>query len=381
MTGIPTTPADHSLADVMPSIAASLGVNLRNPLALPPTRDTVLVLVDGLGAELIRQHAEVAPTLSAMTTRMISAGFPATTATSLTSLAVGAPCSRHGIVGYSFALPDEGAETPTVFNSLRWTTGSAEGPSALDRFPPREVQALPSLLELLTEEGVDVTYVMREDFRASGLTRAAFRAEGEYRPAISLQEIREAILAVVAAPSKSRRFVYSYFGDLDLIGHIHGPGSPEWVQSLREVDAFVADLATDLPPGCGLLVTADHGMVAAETVIDIDATPSLLTDVEVLAGEARVRHVHARAGAETAVLAAWREELAGHARVLSREQALDEQLFGPGRDHADRLGHVIAVATGGVILARTHHEKMESGLLGHHGANTAAEQHIPLILR
>lgn len=381
MTGIPTTPADHSLADVMPSIAASLGLDLRNPLALPPTRDAVLVLVDGLGAELIRQHAEVAPTLSAMTTRMISAGFPATTATSLTSLAVGAPCSRHGIVGYSFALPDEGAETPTVFNSLRWTTGSAEGPSALDRFPPREVQVLPSLLELLTEEGVDVTYVMREDFRASGLTRAAFRAEGEYRPAISLQEIREAILDVVAAPSTSRRFVYSYFGDLDLVGHIHGPGSPEWVQSLREVDAFVADLATDLPPDCGMLVTADHGMVAAETVIDIDATPSLLADVEAVAGEARVRHVHARAGSESAVLAAWREELAGHARVLSREQALDEQLFGPGREHADRLGHVVAVATGGVILARTHHEKMESGLLGHHGANTAAEQHIPLILR
>lgn len=68
-------------------------------------------------------------------------------------------------------------------------------------------------------------------------------------------------------------------------------------------------------------------------------------------------------------------------RVISREQALDEQLFGPGRDHADRLGDVIAIATGGVILTRTHNEKMESSLLGHHGANTAAEQHIPLILR
>ncbi|MFN3340848.1 MAG: alkaline phosphatase family protein, partial [Dietzia sp.] len=160
-----------------------------------------------------------------------------------------------------------------------------------------------------------------------------------------------------------------------------GPGSPEWVQSLREVDSFVADLATDLPPDCGMLVTADHGMVAAETVLDIDDTPSLLADVEAVAGEARVRHAYARAGSEPAVLAAWSAELAGHARVLSREQALDEQLFGPGREHADRLGDVIAIATGGVILARTRHEQMESTLLGHHGANTAAEQHIPLILR
>lgn len=380
MTGIPTTASEYSLADVMPSVAAALGVDIRNPLALEPSRDAVLVLVDGLGAELIRQHADEAPTLAAMATRMISAGFPATTATSLTSLAVGAPCSQHGIVGYSFRISD--ADGPaTTFNPLRWTLDSADGPSAMDRFPPREVQQQPSLLELLTDEGVDVTYVMREDFRESGLTRAAFRADGDFRPAKTLDEIRHGVLDAVSRPSRTRRFAYAYFGHLDLIGHLHGPGSPEWLRSLREVDAFVADLLADLPRDCALVVTADHGMVTAENIIDIDASPALLADVAAVAGEARVRHTYARAGSEQSVLAAWRVELAGLARVLSREQALDEQLFGPGRDYADRLGDVIAIATGGVILARTQHEKMESSLLGHHGANTAAEQHIPLILR
>lgn len=381
MSRIPATSSDHSLADIMPSVAASLGLDTANPLGLSPTRDAVVVLVDGLGAELIRQHADLAPTLAAMTTRMISAGFPATTATSLTSLAVGAPCSRHGIVGYSFALRVGGEATPTVFNPLRWTLDSAQGPSALDLYPPRDVQLLPSLLELLAADGVEVTYVMREDFRDSGLTRAAFRADGDYRAANSLSEVRRGVLDSVSPPSRARRFVYAYFGDLDLIGHLHGPGSPEWIRSLQEVDAFVAELATDLPGDCALLVTADHGMVAAETTIDIDSTPALLADVTAVAGEARVRHAYARAGAEQAVLAAWRAELGDHARVLTREQALDEQLFGPGRDHADRLGDVIAIATGGVILARTEHEQMESTLLGHHGANTAAEQHIPLIVR
>lgn len=380
MTGIPTTASDHSLADVMPSIAAALGVGIRNPLSLDPSRDAVLVLIDGLGAELIRDFADEAPTLAAMATRMITAGFPATTATSLTSLAVGAPCSRHGIVGYSFRISDAGGP-PTTFNPLRWTLESAGGPSAMDRFPPREVQQQPSLLELLVDEGVEVTYVMREDFRESGLTRAAFRADGEYRPANSLDQIRHGVLDAVGGPSRTRRFVYAYFGDLDLVGHLHGPGSPKWLQSLREVDAFVADLLTDLPRDCALVVTADHGMITARTIIDIDTSPSLLADVSAVAGEARVRHAYARSGSEQSVLTAWREELSGHARVLSREQALDEQLFGPGRDHADRLGDVIAIATGGVILARTRLEKMESSLLGHHGANTAAEQHIPLILR
>lgn len=379
MTAIPHTPSNHSLADIMPSIAAALGAHSPDPLALEPSRDAVLMLVDGLGAELIRQYAEHAPTLASMSTRMISAGFPSTTATSLTSLAVGAPCSRHGIVGYSFQISD--SEGPTSFNSLRWTLGSAGGPTAIDRFPPRDVQTLPSLLEILAAEGVDITYVMRADFRESGLTRAAFRADGAYLPANTLPEISRAVVETVSAPSRSRRFVYAYFGDLDMIGHVHGPGSAEWLQSLREVDDFVADLATDLPTGCRLVVTADHGMVTAETAIDIDATPSLLSDVVTVAGEARVRHAYARAGAEKDVLTAWAAGLGGRARVLSREQALDERLFGPGRDHADRLGDVIAIATGGVVLIRSQNEELESSLVGHHGANTAAEQHIPLIVR
>lgn len=381
MTGIPSHPSDHSLADVMPSLAASLGVDIRNPLGLPPARDAVLMLVDGLGAELIRHHAEDAPTLAAMTTRMISAGFPSTTATSLTSLAVGATCSQHGIMGYSFRLsPDDGGPA-TSFNPLRWSLDSARGPSAMDLYPPRELQTKASLLELLSDDGVEVNYVMRDVFRHSGLTQAAFRADGIHRPAISLAEIREQVMAAVGTPLTTRRFVYAYFGDLDMIGHIHGPGSPEWRESLREVDAFVADLASDLPPECALLLTADHGMVSAETVIDLDSHNSLATDVEVIAGEARVRHVYARLGAEADVLAAWQAELTGLARVISREQALDEELFGVGRTYADRIGDVVAIATGGVVLTRPSNEPMESGLRGHHGANTAAEQHIPLIVR
>lgn len=379
MITIPPTPSNHSLADVMPSIAATLGAHSPNPLGLEPTRDAVLMLVDGLGAELIREYAEHAPTLASMTTRMICAGFPSTTATSLTSLAVGAPCSQHGIVGYSFQISDSAG--PTSFNPLRWTLESSGGPTAIDRFPPREVQTMPSLLEVLAADGVEITYVMRADFRDSGLTRAAFRAEGAYLPANTLEEIGRAVTATVSHTSRVSRFVYAYFGDLDMIGHIHGPGSPQWLHSLREVDAFIADLATDLPTNCRLVVTADHGMVTAETSIDIDTTPALLSDVVTVAGEARVRHAYAREGAAQDVLAAWTAELGSSARVLSRERALDERLFGPGRDHADRLGDVIAVATGGVVLTRSQNEELESTLLGHHGANTAAEQHIPLILR
>src|SRR5699024_3532310 len=151
-------------------------------LGLAPTRDAVVVLIDGLGAELIRDHADDAPTLSALTGRVISAGFPATTATSLTSLAVGAPCSQPGVMGYSLRLAPEPRRAGASFNPPAWTPDSSGGPSAIELHPPRTVQTRRSVMELLAADDVEVTYVMREDFRDSGLTRAAFRAEGVYRP-------------------------------------------------------------------------------------------------------------------------------------------------------------------------------------------------------
>src|SRR5699024_8130006 len=243
------------------------------------------------------------------------------------------------------------------------------------------VQTRRSVMELLAADDVEVTYVMREDFRDSGLTRAAFRAEGVYRPASSLEELRGGILDAVGAPSRRRRFVYAYFADLDVIGHVHGPGSPQWRESLREVDAVVTDLAADLPADCSLLLAADHGMVSAETVIDLDTLPELASDVELVAGEARVRHAYARPGAQADVLAAWSSVLGGRARVLTREQALDEKLFGAGSEHAARIGDVVAVATGGVVLVRSVSEPMESAMTGHQGATRPVDQHITLRIR
>jgi hypothetical protein len=78
----------------------------------------------------------------------------------------------------------------------------------------------------------------------------------------------------------------------------------------------------------------------------------------------------------------WSETLGPHARVASREQALDERWFGatpPNPVIAHRIGHVLAVAEGRSVLVTPSQEPMESKMLGHHGAWTVDEQAIPLI--
>ncbi|MGW5107372.1 alkaline phosphatase family protein [Nocardia sp. NPDC004123] len=382
MASSPSGTSPATLADVLPSVAASFGLDQRNPLALAPNRDVVVLLIDGLGAELLARHADSAPTLAAHVRTTLTAGFPATTATSLASLALGAPCATHGIIGYSFAVPDR--DRLRLLNALRWSFDSATGEDARDAYPPESVQPHTSRLEELAAHGVELHYVIPAYQRTSGLTRAAFRAPGALHPAATLDELRAGILAVARHSGTNSRFAYAYFPDLDANGHLYGPESPQWLAVLRDIDACLAGLFAELPSTCTVLITGDHGMIHVDTVIDLDARPALHRDVRLIGGEARVRHIYLdRPEALADAHSVWTAELSTHATVVTREQALDEHWFGPTPPIpviASRIGDLVAVAEGAAVLVRPALEPLESALVGHHGARTSAEQLVPLIV-
>lgn len=372
----------YSLADILPSVAAALGMDVHNPLGLRPNRDVVVLLVDGLGAELLARHRDTAPTLAAHVATTVATGFPATTAVGLASLAVGAPCATHGIIGYSFAVPADAG--PRLLNALRWRLDSATGPDAREQYPPEQIQPARSRVQDLAAHGVEVHYVVPGYQGGSGLTRAVFRAPGTLHPAEDLDGVRDGILFVAAGSGSGSRFAYAYYPELDANGHLYGPGSAQWLAELARIDALVADLLTELPATCTLIVTGDHGMIRAGEVVDLDARADLHREVRLIGGEARARHVYLeRPGALPDVLAAWAEELAGHARVVSRDQALAEHWFGPtppGPAIAERIGDIIAVARDRSVLVCPGREPVESTLLGHHGAWTDDEQLVPVVV-
>ena len=79
-------------------------------LELAPSRRAVVVLVDGLGYDLLRQRSGHAPFLRGLlpAARRLAAGFPSTTATSMGSFGTGLPPGAHGLVGYEVLVPGEG---------------------------------------------------------------------------------------------------------------------------------------------------------------------------------------------------------------------------------------------------------------------------------
>jgi hypothetical protein len=103
--------------------------------------------------------------------------------------------------------------------------------------------------------------------------------------------------------------------------------------------------------------------------------------VAVLGGEPRARHVYATPGAAAEVLAAWRETLGDAAWIASREQAIDENWFGPVDPRVtERLGDVICAARGNAAVVATAGEPRESALVGMHGSLAAEDQRVPLLV-
>ena len=110
---------DGALADLVPSVLGALGVageSDRISLGLDGVRRVAILLIDGMGADLVAARRVVAPYLGGLPEQTLTAGFPSTTVTSLASLGTGVPAGEHGLVGYLLAVPDH----ERLMNPLKW---------------------------------------------------------------------------------------------------------------------------------------------------------------------------------------------------------------------------------------------------------------------
>lgn len=358
----------HStLSDVVPSIGAHLLGRGEDVLGLPDAEHYVIVMVDGLGRNLLAQHAALTPTLSSWSpvTTELTCGAPSTTATSLTSLGTGLTPGQHGIVGYSFKHPF----AERRLNSLKWDKGL----SALD------VQPQLTWFERLSNAGVAVSMVAPGEFDGSGLTTAAFRGS-QFLPVIDEKDINRRIsLAEQAVAAGPQTLTYFYERALDHTGHGHGSHSDKWRTVLAGIDQMVAQLRQTLPDEVRILVTGDHGMIDRAEIdpLVIEKTPELYSDVTLVAGEGRLRYLYTDHPREVA--ARWRNRLGEGAWVRTRDEAIDEGWFGPlGRNIASRIGDVVAAVTGlEPVLSQDFPGEFK--LIGMHGSLTEDEMYVPLL--
>ena len=324
------------LAELSSSIFASLGVSGAEDylnIGPSPFGRECFVLIDGMGADVIAKYGELFPIFSELTSLSnLGTYFPSTTAVSLSSVGTGVLPGTHGMLGYTVRVPRSG-EPGRLLNSLKWD----------ERVDPVMWQKVPTLFERAQHVGV----------------------------------LTESAIAHRSSPSYS----YVYINHLDAAGHDEGVGSAKWLEALKIVAELLEGLLQRLPKGTRLWVTADHGMINVEEKIVLGQANPLLEGVSLVGGEPRARHIYLREGSELDALKTWRDFLGERADVFLRDQIISEGYFGldVSIDSRERMGDLIAIAKGGVILIDPERIKQESSMVGHHGGLDPAEQQIPLL--
>lgn len=353
-----------TLADVASSAAASIGLQgFVDRIGLGQAQHAVVLLVDGLGWEQLLQHRAQAPSLTSGRGHPLVTVFPSTTPSALASLGTGLLPGAHGLVGAMFWVP----EFEQVLAPLQWRADPH----------PLAVQPESTVFERAEQQGARVTTIGPDAYRESGLTRAVLRG-GSYRAAEDIAGRVREVLSCTRGSEPS--LTYVYWAEVDRVGHVHGAGSPQWLQALRRADGLVGQLASALPPQALMVVTADHGMVNCPRRVEMDADPALAAGVRCLAGEPRARQAYAEPGQGVQVARRWRERLDGLATVLTRDEVIEERLMGHADDWIrERIGDVVAIAHDEVALA-SRVDPRASGLLGQHGGASSAEMRIPCLV-
>lgn len=357
-----------SITDVLPAVIACLDPSLPGAnttfvgeWGLQHAPQQLVILVDGLGVNLLESRMGHAPTLRAHrhTIRMARTILPSTTAAAISSFGTGALPGQTRMVGYSVAHND------TTMNLLAF----AEGVNI------RAWQPVPTLFERLSLAGVESVVISPPTFASSGLTQAALRGSRHHGAVGLLDRVNAAVNEL----RQGTQLVYLYWSEIDHVGHKYGAHCPEWTAALEEFDAGLKTLLRQLPTGVQTVLTADHGMIdiAQHNILDLAHTSTLAEGVRVIAGETRALHVHAQPGCGQAVRERWAHYLGDKARVFSPEEAA--QILGQGVG-VEVVGDALVLMSDhfGVVDSRIQSPGAIS-LVGVHGSYTDDEILIPVI--
>ncbi len=326
---------------------STLSADLAN--SVPDGATYVIVLFDGLGIAQLTHH-DAGPLRDA-NRGVINSPFPTTTSVALATVATGMDPAEHGVTGHLMWLPEVGR----VVNTLKWV--DLAGAPVPHDYP----SLLPSnnLWERLRANGVEPITVQPAAFQGSPLSGVLYRG-ARFEPA---WDDRDLVEATVQLATVARRFIFTYFWQVDFAGHVHGLDSPEFARAMREAAELWEQLATRLPPDVALVGTADHGLIQYSDADKIVIREERFSSLR-FAGDARGVQIWGDAGL-----------IAQFAEATGGRSVDPAELY--GGKAPDNVGDRIVLAPPNKVILPPGFDKR---LRAYHGGLDQAEVEVPLLV-
>jgi len=341
------------------------------------SRHVVLLVIDGLGYDYLRQTCPDGA-LSAALRKPMTSVFPSTTTSAITTFLTAEAPQQHALTGWYMWSREIGVMmTPLPFKARfgdqSLGTFGVDPKSIFDRRPVFDRTDRECFM-LQPAQLADSTYTRAH------LGRATVKPYG------SMEDMFANIARL--ADGKTPTYTYAYWPELDTVGHRYGMHSEAASRQLTALDESFSILLEKLAGrGVTLIVTADHGFVDTDpsSWISVDAHPALEAMLAMpLCGEPRAAYCYVHAARREDFESYVSESLGDKCDLLVSKDLIEANYFGLGMPHPrlrDRVGHYCLLMKGNhAIRDRTPAERSAKPMVGVHGGTSSAEMRVPLVL-
>lgn len=318
-------------------------------------RNTVILLLDGLGRNILERHLSPKSFLRSHLIEYYSSVFPPTTVAATTSILSGKFPMEHGRLGWDMYFQNENNNVSLFPNTISGTKQLVASYNVAWRYFPYD-----SLIARIQEAGF----------------HAYFSACHEVPHPKNFSDVLSRTKRLCRLPQ--RKFIYAYYEQPDGLQHWKGTDSVELIDELQRIDEQLKDFVGDLEDTT-LIITADHGHVDIQGV-NLSEHPEL-TDCFLRSPslEARAMNFFIREGKHSEFVQRFHEIFGDKDfLLLEMREVLSMNLFGQGMPHAmlkHALGDYLAIALSNKALFING-----TDFKGHHSGMTCEEFEIPLII-
>ena len=345
-------------------------------------RNVVLLVLDAMGTAILEKHLDRDGFFRSRLAGSLDSVYPPTTVAATTSILSGLYPNEHGWLGWDMYYPGLGRNV-TVFTNheqLREKEGAVpEG-------------TYPDGRKRWTEQSLEVSRPAA-DFNA-GFRYTPYRniidsireAGGTAWPVMpfmppyprTMEAILERIGQLCGEPGQ--KFIYAYWNEPDQTMHRTGTASGETHGMVTGLERMVAEAVSGLSDTL-FLITADHGHMDSRNLCLLDYPEVADCLVRPPSIEPRTLNLFVREERRESFPGIFRRCFGDTFLLLTREEALREKVFGPGKDReglAGMIGDYVALAVSDTSIFNTHIEAQE--MPGGHAGLTREEIAVPLIV-
>lgn len=371
----------HSIVNLMANIAdAHGGVDTGyTPLASLPDEalsegTTVLMVIDGLGQELLRRFPD--SFLAQYQIDTLSSVFPSTTASAITAFSSGVAAQQHAITGWFTWLRELGCVASILPFMPRGSTcylaDSGAAPDDIIQAPP-----LPDRLS-------SPTVLLSPHYINDSPYSAASWGSAKRVPHDGMRDFFKQLGKLLGV--KKRHFIFAYWTELDSLSHQFGVDSHETRFHFRMLDKALQEFCFEMAgKQAQLLITADHGLIDTDPAktIRLSDYPDLEACLTVpLCGEPRAAFAYVRPRSVEQFESIITQELHRAIELVPSEELIADGYFGcgtPSEALLHRVGDYALLMKDNYVIKDQLLTEQPFAQIGVHGGLSKQEMRVPLV--